>query len=100
MALVTIFWENVHGLYLLQPCNCDVGSASLQCNATTGVCDCDPGVIGEKCDQCDDTFKGLSPSGCVSCGCDIYGSVSQMCNKTSGQCPCKVGKAALSLSIQ
>ena len=40
------------------------GSAILECNKTTGYCNCSEGYSGSKCDQCDtgyyDTTNGNS----------------------------------------
>lgn len=35
------------------------------CNSVTGACLCSPGVIGDRCDQCDVDYYGLSMNGCV-----------------------------------
>ena len=55
-----------------EPCtgcvNCDCGAASVdpQCDLRTGQCTCRPGVIGHKCDQCEDGFWNYGPHGCHS----------------------------------
>ena len=70
------------------------GSANLQCNLTTGVCECKQGVTGEKCDHCLDGYMGFSATGCTSCQCDPAGTLSSGviigCDALTGQCPCKV----------
>ena len=45
-------------------CGCGLGSVTPQCGLRTGRCDCQPGVQGEKCDQCLAGHWDLGPSGC------------------------------------
>lgn len=73
-------------------CHCHpLGSRTTQCN-DYGVCECQPGVTGEKCDQCLPNYYNLSATGCTKCRCDptgvIEGSVEQ-CDTVTGQCYCK-----------
>lgn len=42
----------------------NIGSESLQCDQSTGVCTCKVGVGGDSCDQCQDFHYGFSDSGC------------------------------------
>ncbi|GFR71138.1 laminin subunit alpha-1-like [Elysia marginata] len=80
-------WHRTEGC---KPCQCnDIGSSSLQCNLTSGICDCKAGVEGDNCDVCKDGFHSLGPQGCLPCSCNPDGSVENVCNKTTGQCPCK-----------
>ncbi|XP_048583639.1 laminin-like protein epi-1 [Nematostella vectensis] len=80
-------WNSTTGC---QACRCDsMGSMDLQCNLTTGICSCKPGVTRTKCTECADGYKNFSSAGCAACDCDVNGSRSGVCNKTSGQCPCK-----------
>ena len=59
-------------------CNCDAtGSSSLQCADTTGICTCNAGYKGTKCD--------------AACGCDSTGSSGTACNPSTGQCTCNSG---------
>ena len=56
------------------PCGCDLeGSTSQACDAF-GNCQCQIGVIGQKCDRCQDNHWGLSRTGCQPCHCNIDGS--------------------------
>ena len=49
-------------------CGCHPdGSASYQCNQTTGECPCMIGIGGAKCNQCARGYIGDMPS-CVPCG--------------------------------
>lgn len=49
-------------------CKCNPeGSASLQCDQTTGHCVCLLGIGGPKCDQCARGYLGQMPS-CSPCG--------------------------------
>ncbi|XP_028652386.2 cadherin EGF LAG seven-pass G-type receptor 2 isoform X2 [Erpetoichthys calabaricus] len=47
------------------PCDCyPTGSFSRNCDLESGQCQCKPGVIGRKCDQCDNPFAEVSMNGC------------------------------------
>ncbi|NWV77937.1 LAMC2 protein, partial [Dasyornis broadbenti] len=74
------------------PCHCHPwGSLSSQCDSN-GRCSCKPGVMGDKCDQCQPGFESLSEAGCqrsgqsLQCECDLAGSTGD-CH--SGRCVCK-----------
>lgn len=62
----------------------------MQCNRE-GKCSCKPGVIGEKCDRCDENFYDFGPQGCRPCGCSLAGSLGGQprCDSASGTCSCK-----------
>lgn len=46
-------------------CDCyHTGSLSRTCEAETGQCSCKPGVIGRRCDRCDNPFAEVTISGC------------------------------------
>lgn len=60
-------WTN-ENIFLVLACDCNLeGSATQQCNQTTGHCHCMLGIGGEKCDTCARGFIGTSPN-CSSCG--------------------------------
>ncbi|MBN3295144.1 CELR2 protein, partial [Amia calva] len=47
------------------PCDCfPTGSVSRTCGPESGQCQCKPGVIGQRCDRCDNPFAEVSHSGC------------------------------------
>lgn len=49
-------------------CDCNPeGSATQQCNQTTGHCNCMLGIGGEKCDTCARGYLGTAPN-CSPCG--------------------------------
>uniref|UniRef100_A0A8C6JZ12 Uncharacterized protein n=2 Tax=Melopsittacus undulatus TaxID=13146 RepID=A0A8C6JZ12_MELUD len=74
-------------------CNCStVGSASTECNSTTGQCPCLEGYAGLRCETC---AQGFFPDPdvqhqCHPCGCSPTGSLSAQCD-SSGRCQCKAG---------
>ena len=45
-------------------CECGIGSVTPQCGMRTGLCDCQPGVQGDKCDKCMPGHWNLGPNGC------------------------------------
>ncbi|KFQ25454.1 Laminin subunit gamma-2, partial [Mesitornis unicolor] len=74
------------------PCRCHPqGALSPQCDSN-GRCSCKPGVMGQKCDQCQPGFESLSEAGCrrswqsLQCECDPAGSTGGC---LSGHCVCK-----------
>ncbi|CAM4853839.1 unnamed protein product [Rotaria socialis] len=78
-----------------QACDCHpYGIIDKQCDTTTGMCQCKPNVIGQRCDQCQENHYGLNdnvPEGCRSCSCHPGGSYSLQCDLNTGQCPCREG---------
>ncbi|XP_026001885.1 cadherin EGF LAG seven-pass G-type receptor 1 isoform X6 [Astatotilapia calliptera] len=47
------------------PCDCfPIGSESRTCDPITGQCPCKGGVIGRQCNQCDNPFAEVTPTGC------------------------------------
>ena len=47
------------------PCACDrLGAKSPNCSATTGACQCRPGVLGRQCDKCSNKFAEVTLKGC------------------------------------
>uniref|UniRef100_A0A669E8W2 Cadherin EGF LAG seven-pass G-type receptor 1a n=1 Tax=Oreochromis niloticus TaxID=8128 RepID=A0A669E8W2_ORENI len=47
------------------PCDCfPMGSESRTCDPVTGQCPCKGGVIGRQCNQCDNPFAEVTPTGC------------------------------------
>ncbi|XP_041368762.1 hepatocyte growth factor receptor-like isoform X2 [Gigantopelta aegis] len=64
---------------------------NLQCNVTSGKCDCKTNVTGRQCDECKDDYWNLESTndvGCTKCVCNMIGSTNSTCNKQTGQCPC------------
>lgn len=79
-----------------QPCNCNsTGSADLQCDLKTGVCQCKAEYDGDKCNEC--VFGHFGFPHCTLCDCDVAGTQYDQCNEKghcqcedNRQCPCKV----------
>uniref|UniRef100_A0AAQ6AC63 Cadherin EGF LAG seven-pass G-type receptor 1a n=1 Tax=Amphiprion ocellaris TaxID=80972 RepID=A0AAQ6AC63_AMPOC len=47
------------------PCECfSIGSESRTCDGVSGQCPCKGGVIGRQCNQCDNPFAEVTPTGC------------------------------------
>ncbi|CAB4054802.1 LAMC1 [Lepeophtheirus salmonis] len=84
-----------------EPCNCDpTGSKTLQC-ADNGICDCKPGVTGEKCNQCKADFWNFGTLGCKECGCLPEGCIGNKasCDTKTGYCHCKQNKMNLDVHL-
>ena len=60
---------------IISACGCDdMGSSNSECTDSTGVCTCEDGYKGAKCD--------------ADCGCDTVGSISKVCDQFTGACTC------------
>ncbi|XP_052821290.1 agrin-like isoform X1 [Mya arenaria] len=77
-------------------CQCKpIGSLSSTCDPSTRQCTCKPGVVGLRCDRCDNGYWGLqlireeNNSGCMPCNCHELGSRRKDCNQNTGRCTCK-----------
>lgn len=52
------------------------------CDAVTGQCPCHRGVVGIRCDRCEEGYFNLGgQSGCQPCNCHTGHSVSNLCDK-------------------
>ena len=64
LIIVDIFCLHVS----LLACDCHPdGSLEHLCDSKTGVCQCKPNVIGERCEKCEDGTSGILPF-CEPCG--------------------------------
>ena len=75
-----------------EPCSCD-REGTRECDHTSGQCQCLPGVMGARCDQCEPDHWGFSlhgEAGCLECGCSEASEYTQ-CDLETGQCTCKPG---------
>eukprot|EP00795_Rhopilema_esculentum_P010926 gene10926-19760_t len=74
-------------------CDCNpIGSLnSTFCAKNGGQCQCKPGVMGRKCDQCQAGYFNFTNNGCSACNCTELGSSSLVCDVITGRCPCKPG---------
>ncbi|XP_078110423.1 laminin subunit beta-1 [Sander vitreus] len=85
-------------------CDCDpVGSTEggvcdshtdLDMGMISGQCRCKANVKGTRCDDCKESYYGLSqndPLGCQPCNCDPRGIIMMgaPCDQISGDCSCK-----------
>uniref|UniRef100_A0A8C9YJP3 Laminin, beta 2-like n=1 Tax=Sander lucioperca TaxID=283035 RepID=A0A8C9YJP3_SANLU len=85
-------------------CDCDpVGSmeggvcdshTDLDMGMISGQCRCKANVKGTRCDDCKESYYGLSqndPLGCQPCNCDPRGIIMMgaPCDQISGDCSCK-----------
>lgn len=62
-----------------------------RCNSYTGSCECQSGVVGDKCDRCQDEHWGFEyGNGCTPCNCSVA-SQSKQCDDSTGQCKCMPG---------
>jgi len=80
-------YDPIHGC---EECNCSVYGVrnnNLQCNLTTGACDCKPNIGGRTCDYC--KAGHFSFPYCQYCGCDVRGTTKEICDPKSGRCFCK-----------
>lgn len=60
-------YKNVYlRIYFFPACNCDEKySAGAVCNPVSGICQCLPGVLGDKCDKCPYRWVFLKNQGCL-----------------------------------
>ncbi|GMS83831.1 hypothetical protein PENTCL1PPCAC_6006 [Pristionchus entomophagus] len=85
------------------PCGCSVfGSSRADCEQSSGVCECKPGVRGERCTSCITEGHILTPRGCipkeerkegeVPCNVDpcVHGAECR-----SGRCVCPLANSSL-----
>ena len=93
---------STYGTYCLQQYNsfhfCHFTLSACECNTVgtdggtdicaddTGVCTCDTGFVGDKCDYCDVNYYGAS---CTPCTCSTRGTTS--CDPATGACYCDTG---------
>ena len=56
-----------------------------------GNCECKPGVISQKCNQCSRGYWNFGTHGCQDCGCHLEGSLNNsiQCDSKTGKCVCK-----------
>ncbi|KAL3863868.1 hypothetical protein ACJMK2_005595 [Sinanodonta woodiana] len=82
------FWRNsTFDLTCQNNCSCNsIGSSNKSCDESDGQCVCKPNVVGQLCDQCNNTSYNFTSNGCTSCNCSMDGTIN--CNST-GQCLCK-----------
>lgn len=49
-------------------CGCNLGySVGVGCNVNTGMCQCLPNVVGDKCNQCPYRWVLIPAEGCFPC---------------------------------
>lgn len=78
-----------------KPCDCyphgTEENSPMNCDQTTGQCNCLPNVVGMQCDMCEEDHFGLhTGTGCEPCDCDLVGTMnsSTTCDRHTGQCMC------------
>jgi laminin gamma 1 len=93
------YWGNALTEEKCYACDCNsLGTinGSLECDVLTGQCKCKPNVIGNQCNQCEETYWNISSqNGCDKCNCDPLGSINMTCNMKTGQCFCKQGVSGI-----
>ncbi|XP_076440495.1 laminin subunit alpha-like [Babylonia areolata] len=73
-----------------QECSCNprgVEQGDLNCDQTTGQCNCLPNVGGRKCDTCLPGHHSFPY--CQTCDCDPAGTLEGICDQYTSQCLCK-----------
>jgi len=72
-------------------CGChSLGSNNTLCDSN-GVCQCNEGYTGTKCDVCLASFYKTSAQECVPCLCHQIGSNNENCTGITGVCSCELG---------
>ena len=69
-------------IYQILACNCNpLGTeenSALNCDQTTGQCNCLPNVVGVQCSSCKLDHYGMqSGTGCTDCSCDVDGTINR-----------------------
>ena len=73
-----------------EDCNCDplgVHANNLQCDSSTGQCQCKHNVVGRMCQRC--AFGYWAFPHCQLCDCDVRGSAEEICDQDTAHCFCK-----------
>ncbi|XP_063307614.1 laminin subunit alpha-1 isoform X1 [Pelobates fuscus] len=80
------YWGHDPELGCLE-CNCSTaGSKSLQCDITTGLCQCKEEFGGQNCHAC--LFGHRNYPECIACDCDSAGTQSAWCDDEQKMCSC------------
>ena len=73
-----------------EDCNCSplgVFSNNLQCDSSTGQCQCKQNVVSRTCERC--AFGYWAFPHCQLCDCDVRGASEEICDQDTVQCFCK-----------
>lgn len=64
----------------------------VECDMISGQCQCQPNVIGARCDSCREGYWNLaSATGCEPCDCNSIGAKNKSCDIHTGKCECRTG---------
>ncbi|XP_063440155.1 laminin-like protein epi-1 isoform X2 [Mytilus trossulus] len=75
-------------------CKCNIDGivyGDLNCDQTTGGCNCKENIINRKCDHCKIGYHTFPA--CEQCNCNELGTIETVCDAMSGQCECKTNVA-------
>jgi len=70
-------------------CKCHPNGSNGNCDST-GVCECNSGYLGDKCNMCTSGYYD-GGSGCQECGCNPNGDMGAGSCSSDGTCTCSSG---------
>lgn len=98
VTMPDLHYDGVHTKSMASALTSSGGSSTpskagvVECDSLSGQCQCQPNVVGARCDSCREGYWNLSSkTGCEPCDCNSVGSKKRSCDVYTGKCDCRVG---------